>query len=59
MSNQNGSCPICDAPIALPEKTEESEIINCKECQTRLVVEKLSPKLVLQQAPAIEEDWGQ
>lgn len=55
----NSTCPVCDGAVALPEKTEESEIINCKDCQSRLVVEKLSPQVILQQAPAVEEDWGE
>ena len=32
------NCPICDAQVTLPEKTEESEIISCPDCHTRLVV---------------------
>jgi alpha-aminoadipate/glutamate carrier protein LysW len=55
----NTTCPVCDASVTLPEKAEESEIINCADCKSRLVIEKLSPSVVLQQAPAVEEDWGE
>ncbi len=56
----NSTCPVCDAPVALPEKTEESEIISCNDCKSRLVVEKVeNNNVMLAQAPAIEEDWGE
>ncbi|MDO8610618.1 MAG: lysine biosynthesis protein LysW [bacterium] len=57
MSSQ---CPICDAPVTLPEKAEESEIISCTDCQTKLVIEKIqNENAILAQAPAVEEDWGE
>ncbi len=60
MKEIKGVCPICDAQIPLQTGTEESEILVCKECQSRLVVAKLRPNFAtLEQAPAVEEDWGQ
>ena len=54
------NCPICDAQVILPEKTEESEIISCSDCHTRLVVSNLNGMTAtLQEAPKVEEDWGQ
>lgn len=54
------NCPICDAQVTLEKNTEESEIINCPECKTRLVVTSLKEKsATLGEAPKIEEDWGE
>lgn len=54
------NCPICDGQVTLPEKTEESEIISCSECHTKLVVAKIENKAAtLQEAPKVEEDWGE
>lgn len=53
-------CPICDAMVTLPVNTEESEIISCAECHTKLVVAKIENKTAtLQEAPKVEEDWGE
>ena len=55
-----GICSICDATVTLPKNTEESEIINCSDCKSRLVVQKImNGKVTLEQAPVVEEDWGQ
>jgi len=60
MADFTGSCPICDARINLPQDTEESEIINCTECNNSIVVESISENQVtLEEAPEIEEDWGE
>ncbi|OGK17111.1 hypothetical protein A2774_04830 [Candidatus Roizmanbacteria bacterium RIFCSPHIGHO2_01_FULL_39_12c] len=53
-------CPICDGVVTLPKDAEESEIISCPECKTRLVVTSLKKKnAILEEAPKIEEDWGE
>lgn len=55
-----GACSICDAQVTLPGNTEESEIISCPECHTRLVVAKIeNDTATLQEAPKVEEDWGE
>lgn len=55
-----GICPVCDTRVTLHKNTEESEIISCPDCKTRLVVEKIKEnKILFQQAPAVEEDWGE
>jgi len=60
MPNQTFICPVCDATINSPDNLEESEIISCSDCQSRLVVENNgSGGLTLNQAPQVEEDWGQ
>ena len=54
------NCPICDARVTLPKGTEESEIISCTECHTKLVVAKIESKTAtLEEAPKVEEDWGE
>lgn len=54
------TCPICDAKLTLQKSTEESEIISCSECHTRLVVAQMKGAFAtLEEAPKVEEDWGQ
>ena len=53
-------CPVCDVEVTLENNTEESEIISCPECKTRLVVTSLKMKsAILEESPKIEEDWGE
>ena len=53
-------CPICDAQVTLPKNTEESEIVSCPECHTRLVVAKIEKNsATLEEAPKVEEHWGE
>lgn len=60
MSALASACPTCDAPVSLQDNTEVSEIINCGDCSTRLVVEAVTADgVALAEAPAIEEDWGE
>lgn len=54
------NCPICDFKLTIPKNTELSEIITCSDCHSKLVVTKLAATgATLEQAPAVEEDWGQ
>ena len=53
-------CPICDATVTLQNNVEVSEVINCADCGSRVVVESIaSHTVLLAQAPNIEEDWGE
>ncbi len=54
-------CPICDADLKLAKDLVESEVFECADCHRKIVVEKLSKEkgLILAEAPAVEEDWGQ
>jgi len=55
-----GTCPICEASVVPVEAVEEAEIITCMDCQSMLVVEAVnSTSLNLQEAPAMDEDWGE
>lgn len=53
------ACPVCDAEIPLAEVTEESEILHCWDCSSRLIAIRVEQSsITLSQAPAIEEDWA-
>lgn len=57
---KKSACPVCDAMVTLPNDVEESEIITCPECHSRLVVTNLKAKTTtLEEAPKVEEDWGE
>lgn len=60
MSKKTVQCPICDQRLILATDLEESEIITCNDCLSQLVVESINKKkVILNQAPEIEEDWGE
>lgn len=52
------ACPVCDAEVRVGEDTEANELIPCPECGTELEVTSLDP-LTLEEAPEVEEDWGE
>jgi len=55
-----GQCPVCAALIVPPAGVEETELLPCPECQTMLVVDgRQGNRMVLSEAPQIEEDWGE
>jgi alpha-aminoadipate/glutamate carrier protein LysW len=51
-------CPKCDANINLGDDCEVGEIITCDECGAELEVKSLDP-VTLDDAPAVQEDWGE
>ena len=51
-------CPKCDAEITLADNCEVGEIITCDECSAELEVKNLEP-ITLDDAPAVQEDWGE
>ncbi len=60
------NCSICNCVISLNDDTEEAEIVHCPDCQSALVVESIRQvqdsevrEIVLAEAPAVEEDWGE
>jgi lysine biosynthesis protein LysW len=60
MTQLQGLCSICDADITSDSGVEESEILICPECKSRLVVSSIRDNhLMLEQAPEVEEDWGE
>lgn len=60
MIQLSATCPICEAQVNLLQDAELSEIISCSDCSTRLVIAALTKtSATLEEAPAIEEDWGE
>lgn len=60
MENQTSKCSVCDADIDVPSGTVVSEILACNECGTQFSVDKITgSEVVLSEAPAVEEDWGE
>ena len=54
------NCPICDEQLKILETVEVMEIITCPSCQSNLVVvSKQKDQIALQEAPVVEEDWGE
>jgi len=54
------NCPICDAQVSIPADAKVSEVIRCVDCNNQLVIEKIDGDMtVLQEAPQVEEDWGE
>ncbi len=54
----NAICPICDASLALSADTLANELLDCDDCAGELVVVSTAP-LTLEEAPQVEEDWGE
>lgn len=60
MTNLKSECPICAESISVENSTEVSEIIPCPSCNNRIVVKsKNGNNVTFEEAPKIEEDWGQ
>jgi alpha-aminoadipate carrier protein LysW len=53
-----GECPVCAAEVELPFDAVAGELLVCDDCGAELELKSLSPVL-LAEAPAAEEDWGQ
>lgn len=56
--SKTAKCPQCDADLAIAADAEVGEIISCDECGAELEVKSLDP-VVLDDAPAVQEDWGE
>ena len=50
------ACPVCDAEIAITDEMEDNEIIICDDCGSELEV---TGRDSLEEAPEVEEDWGE
>ena len=60
MNTPAGTCPVCDASVALVADVKASEVVTCADCKTKLVVQGLEGAVAtLVEAPSVEEDWGQ
>lgn len=56
---KTAKCPKCDAGITLPKDAELSEIITCDECSADLEIKSLDDPISLEDAPPVQEDWGE
>ncbi len=56
---KTAKCPQCDADLIITADAEVGEIISCDECGAELEVKALTPNVVLDDAPAVKEDWGE
>jgi len=53
-------CPVCDSHFNIDDEIEIDEVIACGDCASRLVVEEIKDgKVILKEAPVVEEDWGE
>ena len=52
------ACPVCEAEVELSEEVVVGELLECADCGTELEVTATDP-LKLEEAPEIEEDWGE
>lgn len=55
---QTAPCPLCEAGVPVPSDAMLGEILACDDCGAELEVQGLEP-LVLAEAPAVAEDWGE
>ena len=54
------NCPICGSEISFQNLPEENELLTCESCNNKLVVKNIiGNNITLEEAPLIEEDWGQ
>lgn len=58
MTDTNATCPVCDDDVSVPADVEVGEIIDCATCGAELEVIGTGP-VDLQEAPELEEDWGE
>lgn len=52
------TCPVCEASVAVPNDAMLNELIACRDCGIELEIISLNP-LRLEEAPEVEEDWGE
>ncbi len=55
---QSTSCPECEATITVQNDAVIGEIAPCPECGLEFEIVSKDP-LKLDEAPEIEEDWGE
>ena len=54
----SATCPICEADVSIPADVMLNELISCPDCGSELEILNLDP-IVLEEAPEVEEDWGE
>ncbi|MFB1063418.1 lysine biosynthesis protein LysW [Natrinema sp. H-ect4] len=58
MVELTGNCVECGTIIDLPADAEAGEVIDCTMCGSELEVIQTDP-VSLEEAPDLEEDWGE
>ncbi|GIW66387.1 MAG: hypothetical protein KatS3mg095_0285 [Candidatus Parcubacteria bacterium] len=54
------NCPICGSIINFQNLPEENELLTCENCNNKLVAKNIiGNNIILEEAPTIEEDWGE
>ena len=51
-------CPVCEADVNAASGVMLGELLSCGDCGTELEVTSLNP-LALEEAPEVQEDWGE
>ena len=51
-------CPVCEADVSVGSSVMLGELLTCADCGTELEVISLSP-LIVEEAPEVQEDWGE
>jgi alpha-aminoadipate carrier protein LysW len=51
-------CTVCEGNVTIPENSMEGELLICPDCGTELEVVSMDP-LTLEEAPEVQEDWGE
>jgi len=56
--SRTATCPVCEANLTIPGDAMLNELLACRDCGSELEIISLEP-LVLEEAPEVEEDWGE
>ena len=51
-------CPVCEADVKIEPGVMLGELLNCTDCGAELEVTSLTP-LTVEEAPEVQEDWGE
>ena len=51
-------CPVCEADVNAEPGVMLGELLTCVDCGVELEVTSLSP-LAVEEAPEVQEDWGE
>ena len=54
----SATCPICEASLEIKDDTVIGELMVCDDCGTELEVTSTDP-VKIEEAPEVEEDWGE
>lgn len=56
--SSTAECPVCDDSLTIAPDTVCDELLECSVCGSELVVVSTNP-VALEEAPQVEEDWGE